>query len=93
MVRLTYIKLKNGDLKSKEVTSKKGVTFFVRISYLEGSWKIFHAKRRNCVKQGFSKNKNVLRRVVRRELQKLGVKLEKEFKKSGYAKTKSGKLL
>jgi hypothetical protein len=29
----------------------------------------------------------VLRRVVRRELQKLGVKLEKEFKDSGYKKT------
>jgi hypothetical protein len=89
MVRLKYIKLSEDVIESKEVISSKGVLYFARISYEKGLWQIFNAKRRNVIKEGFSHNKNVLRRVVRRELQKLGVKLEKEFKSSGYAKTRN----
>jgi hypothetical protein len=89
--RINYTKLKSGEIESKEVVSVKGVIYFARINFEKGFWQIFNAKRRNVIKEGFSKNKNVLRRMVRRELQKLGVKLEKEFKKSGYAK--SGRIL
>lgn len=91
--RLTYIKISEFEIKSEEVTSEKGVTYFARIDFKNGLWKIFNAKRRNCIKHGISSNKNVLRRVVRRELQKLGVRLEKEFKQSGYAKTRNKSLL
>lgn len=76
-------------LVSAEVQAENGASYVAKICYSEGWWKIFNAKRRNCVKQGAATNKNVLRRVVRRELQKLGVKLEQEFKpKSGFATTK-----
>jgi hypothetical protein len=86
--RINYVKINDDEIKSEEVTSIKGVTYFARINYQKGLWQIFNAKRRNCIKKGFSTNKNVLRRMVRRELQRLGVKLEKEFKPSGYSKTK-----
>ena len=89
MVRLKYTKLSEDVIESKEVISSKGVSYFARISYNKGLWQIFNAKRRNVIKEGLSPNKNVLRRMVRRELQKLGVKLEKEFKPSGYAKTRN----
>jgi hypothetical protein len=76
-------------LKSDTVQAENGAEYFAKICYDEHWWKIFNAKRRNCVKQGTSKNRNVLRRAVRRELQKLGVKLGKEFKReSGFAKKK-----
>ena len=91
--RINYTKLKSGELKSKELISEKGVSYFAIINLESGNWKIFNSNRRNIIREGFSKNSNVLRRMVRRELQKLGVKLEKEFKESGYAKTKSGRLL
>lgn len=87
MIRL-YYELKNGELISCIVENDKGVKYYAKISYEKGLWRIFNAKRRNCIKQGFAKNKNVLRRIVRRELIKLGVKLEKEFTKKGYAVTK-----
>lgn len=87
--RIKYSKLKSGELQSSEVQSTSGASYFARISFENGSWRIFNAKRRNVVKEGFSKNKNVLRRMVRRELQKLGVKFGREFKKSGFAKTKT----
>lgn len=89
MFRLYYNKIDDDEIKSNEVTSKKGVTYYAKINYKEGMWRIFNAKRRNVIRQGFSTNKNVLRRMVRREFIKLGVKLLKEFKKnSGYATTK-----
>lgn len=89
MYRLHYTKINENEIKSNVVTSEKGVTYYVRINYEKGLWQIFNAKRRNVIKQGFSVNKNVLRRAVRRELIKLDVKLLKEFKKnSGYATTK-----
>ena len=90
MVRINYRKVSESVIQSKELTSNKGVGYFVRIDYSKGLWQIFNAKRRNCIKSGISENKNVLRRAARRELQKLGVKLEKEFTEKGYAKTKSG---
>ena len=86
--RIKYNKLKTGELQSVEIQSTSGASYFVRIDYDKGVWQIFNAKRRNVIKEGFSKNKNVLRRAARRELQRLGVKLEKEFKPSGYAKTR-----
>jgi hypothetical protein len=85
MVRINYRKVSKSIIQSKELTSNKGVSYFVRIDYEKGLWQIFNAKRRNCIKSGTSDNKNVLRRAARRELQKLGVKLEKEFTKKGYA--------
>lgn len=88
MVRINYCKISENVIESKELTSIKGVGYFARIDYEKGLWQIFNAKRRNCIKSGLSTNNNVLRRIVRRELQKLGVKLEKEFKESGYSKTK-----
>lgn len=89
MFRLNYKKINENELKSNNVTSEKGVTYYVKINYEKGLWQIFNAKRRNVIKHGLSVNKNVLRRMVRRELIKLGVKLLKEFKKnSGYATTK-----
>lgn len=91
--RIKYNKLKSGELESEELTSIKGIIYFARIDFTQGCWKIFNARRRNVIKEGYSQNKNVLRRMVRRELQKLGVKLEKEFKESGYSKTKNRKLL
>jgi hypothetical protein len=91
--RIKYVKLDSGELRSNELKSSSGASYFARISYEKGMWQIFNAKRRNVIKEGFSSNKNVLRRMVRRELQKLGVKLEKEFKESGYAKTKTGRIL
>jgi hypothetical protein len=90
MVRINYKKLSEGVIQSKELTSVKGVGYFVRIDYKKGLWQIFNAKRRNCIKSGTSDNKNVLRRAARRELQSLGVKLEKEFTEKGYSKTRSG---
>jgi len=88
--RIKYNKLKSGELESGELTSIKGTIYFARIDFIQGCWKIFNAKRRNVIKEGYSQNKNVLRRMVRRELQKLGVKLEKEFTEKGYSKTKRG---
>jgi hypothetical protein len=90
MVRINYKKLSESVIQSKELTSVKGVGYFVRIDYKKGLWQIFNAKRRNCIKSGTSDNKNVLRRAARRELQSLGVKLEKEFTEKGYSKTRSG---
>ena len=87
--RIKYNKLKSGELQSDEIISCSGVSYYAKIDFESGCWRIFNVKRRNVIKEGFSKNRNVLRRMVRRELQKLGVKLEKEFKKSGYATTKS----
>jgi hypothetical protein len=89
MVRLKYSKIGDTVIESDRLTSAKGVSYFARIDYEKGLWRIFNAKRRNVIKEGFSKNKNVLRRIVRRQLQSLGVKLEKEFKESGFAKTKN----
>ena len=89
MVRINYKKVSESVIQSKELTSHRGVGYFVRIDYEKGLWQIFNAKRRNCIKSGTSENKNVLRRAARRELQKLGVKLEKEFTEKGYAKTRS----
>jgi len=91
--RIKYNKLKSGELESAELTSIKGIIYFARIDFIQGHWRIFNAKRRNVIKEGYSQNKNVLRRMVRRELQKLGVKLEKEFKESGYSKTRNKCLL
>ena len=88
--RIKYNKLKTGELQSNELQASSGACYFAKIDFVKGHWRIFNAKRRNVIKEGFSLNKNVLRRMVRRELQKLGVKLEKEFKPSGYAKTRSG---
>ena len=88
MVRINYSRIEENVIESEELTSVKGVSYFARIDYEKGLWQIFNAKRRNCIKSGKSHNKNVLRRMARRELQKLGVRLEKEFKQSGYAKTK-----
>jgi hypothetical protein len=90
MVRINYKKVSESIIQSKELTSNKGVGYFVRIDYEKGLWQIFNAKRRNCIKSGTSDNKNVLRRAARRELQKLGVRLEKEFTEKGYAKTRGG---
>jgi hypothetical protein len=90
MVRISYSKIEENVIESERLVSAKGTSYFARIDYEKGLWQIFNAKRRNCIKSGESLNKNVLRRMVRRELQKLGVKLEKEFKESGYAKTQSG---
>lgn len=87
MVRINYKRVSENVIESREVVSVKGATYFVRIDYSKGLWQIFNAKRRNCIKSGTSDNKNVLRRAARRELQKLGVKLEKEFTQKGYAKT------
>jgi hypothetical protein len=86
--RLHY-NLERDILVSEEVTTREGVTYIAKISYDLGWWKIFNAKRRNCIKQGQSKNKNVLRRSVRRELIKLGVELETEFSKKGFAITRA----
>lgn len=88
MTRLHY-ELKDGEIVSCIVRSEKNVEYFAKISYDRGEWRIFNAKRRNCIKRGFAKNKNVLRRIVRRELIKLGVRFEKEFTRKGYAVTKS----
>lgn len=85
MVRIQYTKINDNEIKSNILTSDKGVRYYAKINFLEGFYKIFNASRRNCIKTGCSKNRNVLRRMVRRELQGLGVKLYKEFKKSGYA--------
>lgn len=90
MVRINYRRISESVIESKELVSVKGASYFVRIDYEKGLWQIFNAKRRNCVKSGTSDNKNVLRRAARRELQKLGVKLEKEFSRKGYAKTRRG---
>ena len=87
MVRISYKRISENVIESKELVSIKGASYFVRIDYEKGLWQIFNAKRRNCIKSGTSDNKNVLRRAARRELQKLGVKLEKEFTQKGYAKT------
>lgn len=93
MVRINYSKIDENVIESERLTSVKGVSYFARIDYEKGLWQIFNANRRNCIKSGKSLNKNVLRRMVRREFQKLGVKLEKEFKESGYSKTKGRGLL
>jgi hypothetical protein len=91
--RIKYNKLKSGELQSDEIESSSGASYYAKIDFINGHWKIFNSKRRNVIREGFSKNKNVLRRMVRRELQRLGVKLENEFKESGYAKTRGGSLL
>ena len=88
MVRIKYTKLSDNIIQSQELISTNGVSYFARINYAIGEWYIFNAKRRNCIKTGNSLNRNVLRRMVRRELQRLGVKIIREFKQSGYAKTK-----
>jgi hypothetical protein len=93
MVRINYKRISESVIESKELVSVKGASYFVRIDYEKGLWQIFNAKRRNCIKSGTSDNKNVLRRAARRELQKLGVRLEKEFTDKGYSKTRSGQLL
>lgn len=87
MVRINYSKIDENIIESDKLVSNKGISYFARIDYKKGLWQIFNAKRRNCIKRGNSNNKNVLRRMVRRELQRLGVKLQKELKKSGYAIT------
>lgn len=87
MVRIHYKKISENIIESKELVSIKGASYFVRIDFEKGLWQIFNTKRRNCIKSGTSDNKNVLRRAARRELQKLGVRLEKEFSQKGYAKT------
>lgn len=89
MVRISYKRISESVIESERLVSVKGASYFVRIDFEKGLWQIFNAKRRNCIKSGTSENKNVLRRAARRELQKLGVKLEKEFTEKGYAKTKS----
>jgi hypothetical protein len=93
MVRIKYNKINDSVIESERMLSIKGVVYFVRIDYGKSLWQIFNAKRRNCIKSGTSDNRNVLRRAARRELQKLGVKLEKEFTQKGYAKTRGGGLL
>jgi hypothetical protein len=93
MVRISYKRISESVIESRELISVKGASYFVRIDYEKGLWQIFNAKRRNCIKSGTSDNKNVLRRAARRELQKLGVKLEKEFTEKGYSKTRNRKLL
>jgi hypothetical protein len=88
--RIQYdLKTSKGELKSLTIATPCGKMYYALLNYEKGYWKILNAKRRNVVRQGLSMNKNVLRRSVRRELIKLGVKLEKEFKESGYAKTKA----
>jgi hypothetical protein len=86
--RIHYKQLSSGELKSLTIATPCGRMYYALLNYEKGFWKIVNAKRRIVVKQGLSNNKNVLRRSVRRELIKLGVKLEKEFKESGYAKTR-----
>ena len=93
MVRIKYLKIEENVIESERLTSVKGVSYFARIDFGKGLWQIFNAKRRNCIKSGKSLNKNVIRRIVRRELQRLGVKFEKEFKESGFAKTKNRRSL
>lgn len=87
MIRLRY-ELKNDELVSCIVKNDKGVEYYAKISYEKGLWRIFNAKRRNCIRKGFAKNKNVLREAVRREFISLGVRLGKEFSKKGYAVTR-----
>ena len=93
MVRINYKRISENVIESKELVSVKGASYFIRIDYEKGLWQIFNSKRRNCIKSGTSDNKNVLRRAARRELQALGVKLEKEFTEKGYSKTKRGWIL
>lgn len=87
-VRISYAKQDNGILKSSIVTSKKGVDYYATVCYTTYEWKIFNAKRRNVIRTGKSYNRNVLRRQVRKNLIELGVELEKEFTKKGFAVTK-----
>jgi len=87
-VRLKYTKQKDGSLKSSIVTTKKSVEYFATVCYTKCEWKVYNAKRRNVVRSGKSSNRNVLRRQVRRNLIELGVELEKEFTRKGYAKTR-----
>ncbi len=91
--RIKYTKLKTGELQSDEIISSSGVSYYAKINFINGYGKILNFKRRNIIKEYFSTNRNVLRRMIRRELQKLGVKFEKEFKKSGYSKTKDRGIL
>lgn len=70
------------------VYNDKGTGYYAKISYSEGWWRVFNASRREIIREGKSLNKNVLRRAVRRELIKLGVKFEFEFTKKGFAITK-----
>lgn len=88
MTRISYTQQKDGSLKSSTVRTKKGVEYFATICYILGEWRIYNAKRRNVVRQGKASNRNVLRRVVRRNLIILGVEFEKEFGKKGYAVSK-----
>lgn len=87
-VRISYTKQSNGVLKSSIVTNKKGVDYYATICYSTYEWKILNAKRRNIIRTGKSYNRNVLRRQVRKNLIELGVELEKEFTKKGFAVTK-----
>jgi hypothetical protein len=86
--RLHYYAYGDNIIRCRDVTNTQGISYYAIIDYNEGTWKLLNSARRNVIKSGASKNKNVLRRMVRRELIGLGVRLEKEFKKeSGYAKT------
>jgi hypothetical protein len=87
MIRISY-KEHKGLLKSNTLKTKKGVEYFATVCYTIGEWKIYNAKRRNVVRSGFSMNRNVLRRAVRRNLIELGVEFGKEFTRKGYAKTR-----
>lgn len=87
--RIKYDKLDSGILKSRTLTAESGAEYFVTIDFEKGHWQVYNAKRRNVIKEGFNHNKNVLRRQARRALKELGVKLQNEFKPSGYAKTGS----
>lgn len=87
-VRISYAKQDNGILKSSIVTNKKGVDYFATVCYSTYEWKIFNAKRRNVIRSGKSNNRNVMRRQVRRNLIELGVELEKELTRKGFAKTR-----
>ena len=87
--RIYYDKLDSGLLKSRLLIAESGAEYYSIIDYINGHWKIVNAKRRNVIKEGFSQNRNVLRRSARKALKELGVKFDNEIKPSGYAKTGS----
>lgn len=76
---------KNGDRKSLIYKGKNG-TYFAVINKELGYWKIYNAKSRGILHQGTSNNWNVIRRRVRKEFVKLGVKLLYNPKKKNYHK-------
>lgn len=88
MMRLKYKEISPGIFETSVLKNSSGAEYKAIINYVKSHWKIVNIKRRNVIKEGYSTNKNVLRRAVRRNLEFLGVKLEKEFKPSGYFKTK-----